>query len=35
MESTVSSPAEGNGFKRIHLTEGVMVEQDDMVVELE
>ncbi|MEL6251193.1 MAG: pyruvate carboxylase [Bacteroidota bacterium] len=34
MESTVTSPIEGK-VKRIHLKEGVMVEQDDLVVEME
>ena len=34
MESTVTSPIEGK-VKRIHRKEGVMVEQDDLVVEME
>ena len=34
MESTVTAPFDGK-VKHIHLNGGVMVEQDDLVVELE
>jgi pyruvate carboxylase len=34
MESSVMSPIDGK-VKKVHLTEGTMVEQNDMVVELE
>jgi len=34
MESTVTSPFEGK-VKKIHLEGGVMVEQDDLVIEFE
>jgi len=34
MESSVLSPCEGR-VKKIHISEGSMVEQNDMVIELE
>ena len=34
MESTVTAPFKGT-VKKIHLTEGTMIEQNDLVVEFE